>query len=113
MSNILGTIRIADKFLKKNSKFTCIYFRRLYFCGTFNQEEQKMKKIYFAIAACAMFAFAACNNSTESGNKDSMADTTKKVEEPAPATVDTAAKAADTAAKADMKKEEGKKEEKK
>lgn len=42
-----------------------------------------MKKIYFAIAACAIFAFAACNNSTEAGNSDSMADTTA-TEAPAP-----------------------------
>lgn len=43
-----------------------------------------MKKIYFAIAACAIFAFAACNNATETTPADSMADTTK-TEEPAPA----------------------------
>jgi predicted small secreted protein len=32
-----------------------------------------MKKIYFAIAACAIFAFAACNNSTGAGEGDSTA----------------------------------------
>lgn len=47
--------------------------QRLYFCATFNQEVNKMKKIYFAIAACAIFAFAACNNSTDAGNTDSTA----------------------------------------
>jgi hypothetical protein len=45
-----------------------------------------MKKIYFAIAACAIFAFAACNNSTGTDNKDSGAtDSPAAVENPAPA----------------------------
>lgn len=53
-----------------------------------------MKKIYFAIAACAMFAFAACSGN--SGTSD--ADTTK-VDTAAAAPADTTA-AVDTAAAA-------------
>jgi PBP1b-binding outer membrane lipoprotein LpoB len=53
-----------------------------------------MKKIYFAIAACAMFAFAACSGN--SGTSD--ADTTK-VDTTAAAPADTTA-AVDTAAAA-------------
>ena len=53
-----------------------------------------MKKIYFAIAACAMFAFAACSGN--SGTSD--ADTTKN--DSNAAQVDTTAKAADTGAAA-------------
>ncbi len=30
-----------------------------------------MKKITFAVAACAMFAFAACSNTTETTGSDS------------------------------------------
>jgi hypothetical protein len=52
-----------------------------------------MKKIYFAIAACAMFAFAACSGN--SGTSD--ADTTKNADSNA-AQVDTTTKAADTGA---------------
>ena len=52
-----------------------------------------MKKIYFAIAACAMFAFAACSGN--SGTSD--ADTTK-VDTTAAANADTTA--ADTSAAA-------------
>jgi PBP1b-binding outer membrane lipoprotein LpoB len=71
-----------------------------YFCGTFNQEVNKMKKIYFAIAACAIFAFAACSGSTETSNADTAAaaDTTAAAPEAA-ATVDSAAATVDTAAK--------------
>jgi ABC-type enterochelin transport system substrate-binding protein len=63
-----------------------------------------MKKIYFAIAACAMFAFAAC-----SGNSGtSEADTTKTdstVAAPADTTAaDTSAAAADTTKAAEEKK---------
>ena len=53
-----------------------------------------MKKIYFAIAACAMFAFAACSGN--SGTSD--ADTTKN--DSNAAQVDTTTKAADTGAAA-------------
>lgn len=53
-----------------------------------------MKKIYFAIAACAMFAFAACSGN--SGTSD--ADTTKT--DSNAAQVDTTTKAADTGAAA-------------
>jgi ABC-type enterochelin transport system substrate-binding protein len=55
-----------------------------------------MKKIYFAIAACAMFAFAACSGSSNTSD----ADTTAKVDTAAAATADTAAATADTAAAA-------------
>jgi len=51
-----------------------------------------MKKIYFAIAACAMFAFAACSGN--SGTSD--ADTTKNDSNAAP--VDTTANTTDTGA---------------
>lgn len=72
-----------------------------------------MKKIYFAIAACAMFAFTACNNSTEAGKSDSAADTAKKTEEPAPApAADTTKKMDDTAKKADAPKADAKAEKK-
>ncbi len=48
-----------------------------------------MKKIYFAIAACAMFAFAACSgNSTGTDEKDTT-DTTGKKEEVKADKVDT------------------------
>lgn len=72
---------------------------RFYFCATFNQEVKKMKKIYFAIAACAIFAFAACNNATETGNTDSAnADSVAApAPEPAPAPADSTATADSTA----------------
>ena len=59
-----------------------------------------MKKIYFAIAACAMFAFAACSGN--SGTSD--ADTTKVDTTAAPAADTTAAAADTTAAAADTTK---------
>ncbi len=79
----------------------------MYFCTTFNQEEQKMKKIYFAIAACAMFAFAACNSSTDAGKTDSTMADSIKVAEPVAAPADTTPKA-DTTVKVEIKKEEKK-----
>jgi hypothetical protein len=63
-----------------------------------------MKKIYFAIAACAMFAFTACNNSTSTTGDDTTkpADTVAPAPAPAPA-ADTMKKDTAAAPKADAK----------
>lgn len=68
-----------------------------------------MKKIYFAIAACAMFAFTACNNSTETKGED----TAKKDSVAAPAAEPAAPAANDSNAnmKDSGKAEAGKKDE--
>jgi outer membrane lipoprotein SlyB len=60
-----------------------------------------MKKVILALAIVSV-SFAACNNAEKKEGETPTTDTAAKVETPAPATVDTAAKAAtvDTAAKA-------------
>lgn len=88
-----------EKFEKK-LKIFCKISLCAYFCGTFNQEVNKMKKIYFAIAACAIFAFAACSGSTETSNADTTAADTAAAA-PAPEAAPAAdTMAADTAAAA-------------
>jgi len=60
-----------------------------------------MKKITFAVAACAMFAFAACSNSAETTAVDTPAasvDTPTATVDTPSATVDTPAVNAETPA---------------
>ena len=65
---------------------TCLFFRnfliffqfffaicdfKYIFAPHLNRKNKKMKKISFAFAAVALFAFAACNKSTETTGTDS------------------------------------------
>jgi hypothetical protein len=68
-----------------------------------------MKKITFALAACVVFAFAACggNNTEGTTNQDSTADTTAPAEA-APADTTVKADSTATAAPAEATKAETK-----
>lgn len=71
-----------------------------------------MKKITFALAACVVFAFAACGgNSTETATTDSTSHDSTPVETPATtdSTVKDSAATTEAAPAADAKKEEVKK----
>ena len=69
-----------------------------------------MKKITFALAACVVFAFAACggNNTEGTTNADSTADTTAAPAEATPADTTVKADSTATAAPAEAPKAEKK-----
>jgi ABC-type oligopeptide transport system substrate-binding subunit len=73
-----------------------VYNIRIIFAAHSNKiTNRKMKKITFALAACAALTFAACgNNATEETTKDTTAIDTTVVEE----TVEADTTATDTAA---------------
>jgi outer membrane murein-binding lipoprotein Lpp len=52
------------------------------FAPHLNRKNKKMKKISFAFAAVALFAFAACSNGTETAPGDSTANNDSNVAAP-------------------------------
>ncbi len=83
---------------KKNKTFVDCKFSYKFAAHSIEKKLIKMKKITFALAACVVFAFAACgNNNTETTGTDSTADSSATEQ---PMTTDTAA-ADSTSAPAD------------
>lgn len=77
MNLVLGNIK------KKNKTFVDCEFSYKFAAHSIEKKLIKMKKITFALAACVVFAFAACgNNNTETTPSDSTAVDSSAMEQP-------------------------------
>jgi hypothetical protein len=96
-------ILILRNIKKKNKTFVDCEFSYKFAAHSIEKKLIKMKKITFALAACVVFAFAACgNNNTETTNHDSTNVDSSAIEQPMPADTmnqDSASTGADSATK--------------
>ena len=88
---------------KKNKIFVDCEFSYKFAAHSIKKKLIKMKKITFALAACVVFAFAACgNNKTETTNPDSTTVDSSAMEQPM--TTDTMSQDSTTGADSATKK---------
>lgn len=88
---------------KKNKIFVDCEFSYKFAAHSIEKKLIKMKKITFALAACVVFAFAACgNNKTETTNSDSTTVDSSAMEQPM--TTDTMSQDSTTGADSATKK---------
>jgi transcription initiation factor TFIIIB Brf1 subunit/transcription initiation factor TFIIB len=79
-------ILILRNIKKKNKTFVDCEFSYKFAAHSIEKKLIKMKKITFALAACVVFAFAACgNNNTETTPSDSTNVDSSAIEQPMPA----------------------------